>query len=76
MDNQLRQPPWYEVHDLFLRVGHEVKWPTAKWLVSDVFGVIDRIATDSIDDLLKKGLLVQSSGGWLDAIPKEHYEGC
>ena len=49
----------------FLRMDHPVRWPTAKWLLSDRFGMLDVVATSYLDALIKHGLLKTSNGGWM-----------
>lgn len=53
-----------EVLDLFRRVGAELQWVTAGFLMSDTFHVVDAMAKQKLGDLVDRGLL-KHDRGWL-----------
>lgn len=54
------------VLDLFRKIGHEIRWPTARWLLVDVFNVVDCDARSILMKLIDNGHLIMDNGGWLN----------
>jgi len=52
------------VVELLSRIGVEIRWITAKWLLSDVFNVTDAECTTVLGELVDKGL-VKHDRGWI-----------
>ncbi len=55
-----------EVIDLLRRVGAELQWVTAGFLLSDALHVVDAVAKAKLGDLVDRGL-IQHDRGWLSA---------
>lgn len=55
-----------EAYGLLWRIQRPIRIPTARWLLSDYFDIIDLHANDVIEALLKLGKIKQTTGGWLE----------
>ena len=57
-----------EIDSLLFRLQSPIRIPTARWLLSDAFGMIDAVANDYIEALLRAGFIKLTNGGWLSHI--------
>jgi hypothetical protein len=52
--------------NLLVRIGNPIRIPTARWLISDVLGVLDSTASFALGELIAEGRVQQTNGGWLN----------
>ena len=55
-----------EVLELLINIGKPIRWPTATWLVMDVFDIVSIEAKDIIGRLIDAKQLNWNNGGWLE----------
>ena len=63
-------PEQQEILRVFQRLNHEIRWPTAKWLCSDLTEIIDSVVGLRIVELISLGFLEQGPGGWISLTNK------
>lgn len=57
-----------EVLQLLEDIGSPIRLPTAQWLLSDVFGIIDIVGRSILTSLKAEGLIEIDNGGWITVV--------
>ena len=57
-----------EALKLLKHISCSIRIPTATWLLSDVFGILDCTARELLGQLIDAGKLICESGGWLRVV--------
>lgn len=57
-----------EAAEIVRTLKHELRIPTLTWLFSDMFGILDIDARDLINELIQKGVVRRTSGGWIEVL--------